>query len=63
VYIVTAWDKTSESIVRAPDGAEAVRCAREFVNHGKRVSIVRTQDGQALAFSELEEEARNAQKP
>jgi hypothetical protein len=45
VYIITAWDKVSETHVRAPDNATAVRHAREFVNQGKRISIVRTSDG------------------
>jgi hypothetical protein len=37
VYIITAWDKVSETHVRAPDNATAVRHAREFVNQGKRI--------------------------
>jgi hypothetical protein len=60
MYIITAWDKTSETHVRAPDATEAMRHAREFVHQGKRISIVRTSDGQTLAFTELEAEADDA---
>jgi hypothetical protein len=63
VYIITAWDKVSETHVRAPDNATAVRHAREFVNQGKRISIVRTSDGEVLAFSELQAEAGDSKRP
>jgi hypothetical protein len=56
VYIITAWDKTTETHVRSPDAADAVRHARDFVNRGMRISIVRTSDGQTLAITELEAE-------
>jgi hypothetical protein len=56
LYIIIAWDKTTETHVRAPNAAEAMRHARDFVNQGKRISIVRTADGQSLAFTELQDE-------
>jgi hypothetical protein len=62
LYIITAWDQTRETTVRAPDASEALTMARELVNQGLRVSIVRTSDGQALAFTELQEDAEDAQR-
>jgi hypothetical protein len=33
------------------------------VNQGKRISIVRTSDGEVLAFSELQAEAGDSERP
>jgi hypothetical protein len=62
LYIITAWDKTSETIVRASSARAALGIARDFVHQGKRISIVRTADGEVLAFNELQIDAGDAKR-
>jgi hypothetical protein len=60
VFIVTAWNG-SEFVIRCHDPIEALQHARDLVSKGKKVAIVRTTNGDAVAVNELEAEARYAQ--
>ena len=57
MFIITAWDETSETHVRASSRTEALAYAKDLVNKGMRISIVRTSDGESVDVTELGEDA------
>lgn|GEM_PF-2863634 len=56
MYLVTAWNETTEKHHRARDPEQALQYARKYVNQGMRVSIIHTATGQARAVNELQAE-------
>ena len=57
MFIITAWNETTETHVRASSPAEALAHAKDLVHKGMRTSIVRTSDGESIAVTELGDEA------
>jgi hypothetical protein len=62
VYIVTAWDDDSETTVRVRDPAVALARATALASQGMKITIIRTATGEALAITELQEEADHGKR-
>ncbi len=58
MFVIKAWTADSEETFRTHDPRVAIEVAHRLVADGMRVSIGRTDTGESVTVTELQDEAR-----